>query len=238
MIAVPTAWWAHYIGDAAAWACAALAARWQHRQRPAGLEQLARITEPGYFIALALGAVAGAWLIGSANSLRALSFAPSHSVAGALAGAIAGVELWKWRHKVTGSTGGNFVLPLAIGIAVGRLGCFFSGLSDYTYGTPTDLPWAVDFGDGIGRHPVQLYEAAMLALFAAIQIKRIARADPAHPPAGFQTLVIFYALQRFAWEFLKPYPKLSGSLNLFHIVAAGLLVYGLTWPRLTRSAPR
>jgi prolipoprotein diacylglyceryltransferase len=57
-------------------------------------------------------------------------------------------------------------LPLAIGIAVGRLGCFFAGLDDFTYGTPTTLPWGHDFGDGIARHPVQLYESAAMAAFA------------------------------------------------------------------------
>lgn len=231
MIAAPTAWWAHYIGDLAAWTCASATALWQHRRRPADVGQLARVTAPGYFIALALGALAGAWLIGSANSLRALPFTPSHSVAGALAGAIFGVELWKWRHGIRVSTGGSFVLPIATGIAVGRLGCFFAGLPDYTYGSAATVPWAVDFGDGIGRHPVQLYEAVALALFAGWQARRIARADPAYPPAGFHDLVIFYALQRFLWEFLKPYPKLFGSLNLFHLVALGLLAYGIAWRR-------
>ena len=50
------------------------------------------------------------------------------------------VELWKWRRGVHRSTGGAFVLPLAVGIAVGRLGCFFSGLADYTYGAPARVP--------------------------------------------------------------------------------------------------
>ena len=159
MIAVPTAWWAHYIGDVAAWSCAALAARWQYRRWPEESRALASITSPSYFVALALGALAGAWLFGSANSLRSLLAAPSHSVAGALAGGIVAVELWKWRRGVRSSTGGAFVLPLAVGIAAGRLGCLFSGLPDFTYGTPTALPWAVDIGDGVPRHPVQVYES-------------------------------------------------------------------------------
>ena len=37
-----------------------------------------------------------------------------------------------------------------------------------TYGTPTTLPWGVDFGDGVPRHPVQLYEAATMAIFLAV----------------------------------------------------------------------
>ena len=43
----------------------------------------------------------------------------------------------------------------------------FAGLPDRTYGTPTSLPWAVDLGDGVGRHPVQVYESASMALFLA-----------------------------------------------------------------------
>lgn len=231
MIHVPTAWWAHYLFDLAAWASAALAARWQYRRWPGELQALARVTTPSYHIWLALGALAGAWLLGSANSLRSLIAAPSHSVAGALAGGIAGVELWKWRRGVRHSTGGAFVLPLAVGIAVGRLGCFFSGLADYTYGAPARVPWAVDIGDGVGRHPVQLYEAAAMALFVAAFVRarlRGARWAQAH---AFHALIIVYALQRFGWEFLKPYPPLAGPLNVFHLLMLGLIAYGCVWWR-------
>ena len=62
-----------------------------------------------------------------------------------------GVELAKRACGVTRSTGDQFVWPLAVGTAIGRLGCFFTGLDDHTYGTATRLPWGVDFGDGILR---------------------------------------------------------------------------------------
>jgi len=38
---------------------------------------------------------------------------------------------------------------LAIGVAIGRIGCYLAGLDDFTYGTPTALPWGHDFGDGV-----------------------------------------------------------------------------------------
>ena len=60
------------------------------------------------------------------------------------------------------STGDLYAIPLALGIAIGRIGCFLTGLSDNTYGVPSNLPWAVDFGDGIPRHPTQLYEILFL----------------------------------------------------------------------------
>jgi hypothetical protein len=42
---------------------------------------------------------------------------------------------------------------------------------------------------------------------------------------GFYLMVLFYAGQRFLWEFLKPYGTLFGPFNLFHLVCAGLALY-------------
>lgn len=231
MIHVPTHPAAHYAGDLAAWIAAALAARWQYKRWPEDALALSRTVRPSYFLALGLGALIGAWVLGSANSLRALVSAPSHSIAGALAGGIVGVELWKAVHKVRVSTGGALVLPICVGIIVGRFGCFFAGLIDYTYGIPTRLPWAVDIGDGIGRHPVPLYESAAMATFLAVYLHaRIANAGWARHHA-FHAMIIFYAGQRFVWEFVKPYPAVLGPLNVFHFLMVGLVAYGLFWWR-------
>ncbi len=53
---------------------------------------------------------------------------------------------------------------IAVGHAIGRLGCFCAGCC---YGKPTDLPWAVTFSNpqslailGVPLHPTQLYESA------------------------------------------------------------------------------
>ena len=67
-------------------------------------------------------------------------------------------RIFKWARGLKGSTGLIFVPAFATTVAWGGWGCFLSGLEDRTYGTPTTLPWAVDLGDGITRHPVQLYE--------------------------------------------------------------------------------
>ena len=236
MIPVPTAPWAQYLGDLAAWIGAMAGGWWIHRRYPSQAMRLQRRTDTGYFIALALGGVAGAWAFGSLNSLRAAAPTFSHSLAGALAGGIAGVEYWKWRRGVIGSTGAPFVLPLCLGIAIGRWGCLFAGIADGTYGTPTQLPWAVDLGDGIGRHPVQIYEslAMLIFLFAWLDALRRGRKWPWR--GGFHAMIIVYAVQRFAWEFLKPYPPLVGPFNLFHILMLGLVVYGVIW--IDRGAPR
>jgi len=189
------------------------------------------MTSTGYFLSLALGAVAGAWLAGSFNSMRAVAAAPSHSIAGALAGGILAVEIWKRSRGIRQSTGAIFVLPICIGIIVGRLGCLFAGLPDYTYGTPTGLPWAVDLGDGIGRHPVQIYESATMAAFLFAYLRaRLRNRGWAVGPA-FHVMIMVYAAQRFLWEFFKPYPPLIGGLNVFHLLMGGLFAYGFLWWR-------
>ncbi|HEX3652307.1 MAG TPA: prolipoprotein diacylglyceryl transferase family protein [Rhizomicrobium sp.] len=183
--------------------------------------------DPWYFIALALGALAGAVAFGSFNMNLAGFWTLGHSIAGAIAGGVLAVEIYKWVQGIRGSTGLPFVGPLALGIAVGRFGCFFAGLPDYTYGTPTHLPWGVDFGDGIRRHPVQLYESAAMLLFLAFWLRALATREAAIIRNGFYLFVAWYALQRFAWEFLKPYPAIIGPFNLFHLICIALLAYSV-----------
>lgn len=227
MLVLPTAPWAHFAGNVAAVLAASLSALWQRKLDAKGARSTIRLRpEPGYYRALAVGALVGAWLVGSLNTMPN-GLTPSHSVAGALAGGIGGVESWKWRHGVRGSTGGAFVLPLALGIMVGRLGCLFAGLTDLTHGVPSQLPWAVDLGDGVGRHPVQLYESLAMALFVLVWWPARRRQVPWATNHAFHGFVIYYATQRFCWEFLKPYPKVFGPFNLFHLVCLGLAVYGI-----------
>ncbi|NEX92015.1 prolipoprotein diacylglyceryl transferase family protein [Caulobacter sp. 17J65-9] len=227
MIAVPTHPLAHVAFDLTAWlAGAALGAvlyRWRLR---AAVERTAMQVGSGWFAALALGAVTGAWLAGSLNTLRTASPMLSHSVAGGLVGAIAAVELYKLMRGIRGSTGVVFVGSFALGVVIGRMGCLFSGLADRTYGTPTALPWAVDLGDGVGRHPVQVYEALAMALFLAVYLAGLNARAPWALKRGFYVLCAWYGLQRFAWEFLKPYPSVAGPFNLFHLLSLGLIVYG------------
>lgn len=231
MIHVPTATWAHTAFDLAAWASglglSALLYRWRLRELT---QDVARKVDGGYFAALVVGAIPGAWLAGSLNTLRGSQPALSHSVVGALVGAIVAVEIYKRLRGVTGSTGGVFVGSFSLGVVVGRFGCFFAGLPDGTYGTPTRLPWAVDLGDGIGRHPVALYESAAMAVFLAVYLTGLAHRSPWAMRRGFYAMCVWYGVQRFAWEFLKPYPALIGPFNLFHVLCGGLVAYGwLYW---------
>ncbi|WP_174279975.1 prolipoprotein diacylglyceryl transferase family protein [Sphingomonas bacterium] len=232
MLVIPTAPWAHGLFDILAWASSAGLGATLHRWRLRdAAERLARATGPGYFAALAAGALVGAWAMGSTNTLRMVAPVLSHSIAGALAGAIVAVEIYKRAVGLAGSTGTPFVGPLAMGIVVGRWGCLFAGLPDQTYGVPTSLPWAVDLGDGIGRHPVQVYESLAMLGFLLVYLTALRRRRSWAFRRSFYLLSGWYGAQRFAWEFLKPYPRLIGPLNIFHLLCLGLVAYACAYHR-------
>jgi len=191
----------------------------------------------GYAFALVAGAAAGGYGLGTANLRLDGTPGIARSIVGALAGAIAAIELYKLARGIRGSTGLLFVPAFATSVVVGRLGCFFSGLADHTHGIATALPWGHDFGDGIPRHPVQLYESAALAVFLVVALVLLGRRDRWFMANGFYALVAWYAAQRFAWEFLKPYAPVLGPLNLFHLVCLGLLVYALAMIRGNTAPP-
>ena len=213
----------HIVFDIVAWLAAGTAAVW--------LSRAMRLRFPTqsfalpYIAALVFGAGLGAYLFGTLNLWLSGSAGLARSVEGAIAGGIVAIELYKWRNGISLRTGARFALPLAIGIAIGRIGCYLAGLDDFTYGTPTALPWGHDFGDGISRHPVQLYESAAMAAFAAYYVVAVIRRDGFVIANCFYLVLIYYALQRFIWEFFKPYAALIGPLTLFHLLSLFILFY-------------
>jgi prolipoprotein diacylglyceryltransferase len=223
----------HIAFDVIAWAAAGLALYWlrrgsdiQFQASPAG--------DPSYIAALVFGAGVGAVLFGSANLWLSHQAGIARSIEGAIAGGIVAVELYKRSAGISGRTGARFALPLAVGVAVGRIGCYFAGLDDFTYGTPTTLPWGHDFGDGVLRHPVQLYESAAMAAFAIVYVLRARRDDRFVIDNGFYLAVAYYGAQRFVWEFFKPYAPLVGPFTLFHFLSAAIFLYALV---MIASAP-
>jgi prolipoprotein diacylglyceryltransferase len=181
----------------------------------------------GYALALVGGAALGGYAAGTANLWLSGEPGVARSIVGALAGAIVAIEIFKRARGITGSTGLIFVPAFATSVAIGRWGCFYSGLTDHTHGRPTVLPWGHDFGDHTPRHPVQLYESAAMAAFLIYALAMLARRDPFFLKNGFYLMVLWYAAQRFCWEFLKPYAPVLGPLNLFHLVCLGLMVYAI-----------
>jgi len=226
----------HAVFDLLAWLAAAGIGLWVRRRRwLAQASPLSLRRNPGYVIALSTGALAGALLFGSLNLDLAGQSLLGHSIGGAILGGIVAIEIFKRATGIRGSTGLIFVAPLALGIAVGRWGCFFAGVPDYTYGIPTGLPWGVDFGDGIPRHPVQLYESFAMLAFLIVFLAQVAARSAFFLRHGFYLFVACYGAQRFVWEFLKPYPAVAGPFNLFHLLCIALVAYSALMLRQTHE---
>jgi phosphatidylglycerol---prolipoprotein diacylglyceryl transferase len=216
----------HAIFDVIAWACAGLSIYWVTRR--AGVRFPASPASDWRYVAvLVFGAGIGAVAFGTLNLWLSQQPGVARSIEGAIAGGIAAVELYKRGAGIMARTGARFALPLAVGVAVGRIGCYLAGLDDFTYGTPTALPWGHDFGDGILRHPVQLYESAAMAAFAVFYVVRLRRDDRFVIENGFYLAAGYYGLQRFIWEFIKPYGALVGPLSLFHILSLLIVLYAV-----------
>ena len=184
-----------------------------------------------YYMFAIIGAVIGAITLGSLNIYYSLelrdSMAIGKSILGAIVGATIFIEVFKKFMKIEGSTGAYFVPSLVIGIAIGRLGCFFSGLKDYTYGVETTSLFGYDFGDGLLRHPVQLYESVTMGLFFIFVLYLYFKKRDSFERYIFYLFILLYATQRFIWEFLKPYETIALGLNIFQLVCLGLIVYAL-----------
>ncbi len=112
-------------------------------------------------------------------------------------------------------------------MCIGRVGCFLTGLSDATCGVRTDLPWGVDYGDGVPRHPAQIYEILfLLALGTMLWIKARGAGDtrPEIPVVHGRLLVvpILYRFLQAALDALRRLerhpvglPHCAGFLRLF-----------------------
>jgi phosphatidylglycerol---prolipoprotein diacylglyceryl transferase len=199
--------------------------------------RLALIT--GAILGAAIGSRLSWWLedpsVAFAHFPDAIAMMQGKSILGGLLGGVVGVEIAKWRVQLRDSTGDAFVWPIIVALSIGRIGCHLTGLSDHTAGLPTALPWAWDYGDGIGRHPTALYEIVFLLIWAAaiaLMAQRLAeRGD------RFRLLLMGYLGFRFLIEYLKPLPFVYpfGLSGLQWLCLAGMVYYVRSMPRILRS---
>jgi phosphatidylglycerol---prolipoprotein diacylglyceryl transferase len=116
---------------------------------------------------------------------------------------------------------------LAIGHAIGRIGCFLVGDD---YGRPSDLPWAVAFPRGLPPtdvrvHPTQLYE--MFALFVVAWLLIRWRRHGVSDAIVLGRYLVLAGAIRFAIEFIRVNTRIVGPFTLAHLVSFGLVVAGL-----------
>jgi phosphatidylglycerol:prolipoprotein diacylglycerol transferase len=188
----------------------------------------------------AIGALLGSRVLGLLEQTPRLKMAwqailepGGKTIVGGLLGGWFAVEVVKRLRGIRTRTGDLFVIPLCIGIGFGRIGCFLAGLADDTYGTPTKLPWGVDFGDGIARHPTQLYEVLFVGLLA-VALNHYNR-RPHSDGATFRLFLGAYLAWRLGIDFIKPQPLVHGMSLIQWSCVAGLVALTPSLFQLVRA---
>lgn len=183
------------------------------------------------FIGAAAGAFIGSHLVGVFENPQLLLhmgfiyFMGNKTIVGGFLGGLIGVELTKKRIGVTVSSGDLMVYPLIVAMIIGRMGCFLAGLEDGTYGIASNLPWAINFGDGIRRHPTNLYEI-LFWIILLIVLRGLGGKRTLTNGSKFKIFMISYLVFRLMVEFIKPDFFFSFGLSVIQLVCiAGLLYY-------------
>jgi phosphatidylglycerol:prolipoprotein diacylglycerol transferase len=107
-----------------------------------------------------------------------------------------------------------FAPGIAVGQAVGRLGCLLAGCC---YGHPTDLPWGITFTNplaaanvgtplDVSLHPAQLYESAAALVILGLLLL-MERRGPSFPGRTFWTYLLLYPCARFGIEYFRGDPR-------------------------------
>jgi phosphatidylglycerol:prolipoprotein diacylglycerol transferase len=156
---------------------------------------------------------------------------------GGLIAALITAFFYTRRSKLPGlATADVFAPAIALGHAIGRLGCFAAGCC---WGAPSHLPWAVTFTSPdahqmfgvpleIPLHPTQLYESAAEALICAVLYRRFAR--PHKPGAIIGLYLVLYPAARLLVEFVRAHDEFNphfGPLVLEQWIALALLSLGV-----------
>jgi phosphatidylglycerol---prolipoprotein diacylglyceryl transferase len=188
--------------------------------RPTGLTRTQRLI-------VSMGALAGGCLGAKAPFLvldpRALTtlgvwLENGRTITYGLVGGYLGVEAAKWAAGIKVKTGDSLVVPLAASVAVGRLGCFVGGCC---YGAATSVPWSVDFGDGVARHPTQLYEFVFHASAAVLLWQAGLRG--LFERQRVKLYIAAYLVYRFLTEWIRPEPRMALGLTFYQLSVPPML---------------
>lgn len=145
------------------------------------------------------------------------------SIVGGLVGGYLGILIVKKIKRISNFRCGNYIAPaVALGMAVGRIGCFLTGCC---YGIETSLPIGVDFGDGISRIPTQLIEVIFcLILFGYLFYKQKTDKNLI-PGILFKELVLDYFVFRFLIEFIRETNKNILFLSIYQVICLIGIIY-------------
>jgi phosphatidylglycerol:prolipoprotein diacylglycerol transferase len=161
---------------------------------------------------------------------------------GGLIAAVAVAFWYMWRHRMPLWTTCDVFAPgIALGHAVGRLGCLMAGCC---YGRETHVPWAITFTNpeaaanvgtplGVPLHPTQLYESAAEALILVLLLWTEKKGRP-FEGRTFWSYLVLYGISRFVIEFFRGDERgvVFGTLSTSQFislvivpVAIGMLLY-------------
>jgi phosphatidylglycerol---prolipoprotein diacylglyceryl transferase len=153
---------------------------------------------------------------------------------GAIGGALA-VGLWAWYRGFLGLALLDLVAPaLALGYAVGRIGCQLSGDGDY--GEAWDGPWAMSYPDGTVPtseevHPTPVYEALAMGLGAWIlwQLR-----DRFRVGVLFAIYLLYAGAERFLVEFVRRNEDTALGLTTAQLESLAMMIAGGLWVYVVR----
>ena len=168
------------------------------------------------------------WTGGIAGEPAVVHGLGGRTVLGGLLGGWIAVEAGKRGLGITQPTGDGFALPLAIGLACGRMGCFFTGCCAGRVSSGHDW-WsglALSGHDGLPRFPAQLTEVAF-HVSAAIALIALTRAHSLRH-RRFAVYVAVYAVVRFAIEGVRDNPPLVLGMTYYQLLAIPLFVLEAT----------
>src|SRR3712207_4508162 len=145
---------------------------------------------------------------------------------GLLGGAIVVIAWAKWRGVFTPYLLDIAGIGLALGYAIGRIGCQVSGDGDY--GEPSDLPWAMAYPDGVVPtddevHPTPLYEAISMGLVAWF-LWRLR--DAVRPGGLFALYLVLGGVERFLVEFVRRNDPVALGLTSAQFISLAMAIGG------------
>jgi len=147
---------------------------------------------------------------------------------GGVIGGTVAVLWWARSVRMPLAIAADIMAPaLAIGLAVGRLGCQLAGDGDY--GVPTQLPWGMAYPDGVVPttervHPTPIYEMILYVLiFIALWRQRDRGLPPGHLIGQY---LVYSGVARFAVEFLRRNPPWLVGLTTAQWFSVASIVLG------------
>lgn len=207
--------------------------RLYYYQKKRTIDPISTINRLWILVGAMIGALVGSRILAALESpsqlleMTWLTFYQNKTIAGGFFGGLFGVELIKKFIGEKTSSGDLYVIPIIIAVFVGRIGCFFAGITEPTHGIETNFFLGMDLGDGLKRHPTALYEMIFMMIFLSI-FWRIKKVDLLNGDR-FKFFMVLYFLYRFSIEFLKPFEPLFFGLSSIHWSALFIFVYYVTF---------